>query len=145
MVQHGSTTTGSIRRWLAAYAEYVDLVESTGSPPTETPTQSHPDQVRLANWARYQRRRLLRGTLLPWQKALLEEVSGFTWDDRWTVQLHRLASFLEERKRMPRYRSPDPLENQLASWVHKQRHLYRTGRLSHDRVAALRRLRFKIV
>lgn len=145
MVNYGTISTRAVRRWLAAYTQYMMFVEETGSAPTETPSINDPDQVRLANWGRYQRRRLLRGTLLPWQKSLLEEIPGFTWDDRWTIQLHRLNAFLADKHRMPRYRSADPLENQLAAWVHKQRHLYRAGHLSHDRVAALRMLSFKIL
>lgn len=145
MVQHGAISTGAVRRWLTAYTRYLTFVEGTGSLPTETPSTADPDQVRLANWGRYQRKRLLRGTLLPWQRALLEEIPGFTWDDRWTIQLHGLAAFLANKQRMPRYRSADLVEHQLAAWVHKQRHLYRAGHLSYDRVATLRRLPFKIL
>lgn len=145
MVQHGSTSIGKVRRWLALYSEYVELVERIGSLPTATPSTSDPNQVRLAYWARYQRRRFLNGTILAWQKDLMEEIPDFSWEDRWTLQLHRLVAFLADHHRMPSYRSADLTERRLASWVHKQRHLHRAGRLSHDRIQALRRLDFKIL
>jgi hypothetical protein len=75
-----------------------------------------------------------------WQEDLLNQLSGFSWDphgDTWHQH--------EVERRMPRYRANDPLERELAAWVHKQRHLYRRGQLRPDRVAALRQLPFRIV
>ena len=105
-------------------------------------------EVVLANWVRYQRRRRAQGTLPMWQEDILNQLRGFSWDphgDAWRQNYAALQLFLEAQGRMPRYRANDRFERQLAAWVHKQRHLNRRSQLRLDRVAALRRLPFRIV
>jgi hypothetical protein len=143
------STTRTLQ-WLATYGEYVTYVEAMGRLPREsTSSAAQPSvEVRLASWARYQRRRLARDVMPGWQRELLEMVPGFDWDptaEQWQRRCEELGQFLAAHRRMPRYRSPDPVERRLAAWVHKQRHRAKQDLLSHSRVEALRRLPFRIL
>lgn len=106
------------------------------------------EENKLAGWVRYQRRRAERGTLPAWQRELLDQVKEFSWDpfgDQWDAWFDALRSFLEAKKRVPRYRTEEAGERALAAWVHKQRYLHGQGSLTPDRAMALRSLPFKIV
>lgn len=59
-----------------------------------------------------------------WQADLLQRIPGFVWEPAvgaWWVKLELLRAFLEREGRVPRYRSSDAGERELAAWVHKQR------------------------
>jgi len=106
------------------------------------------EESRLAGWVRYQRRREDRGVMPAWQRQLLGQVLGFSFDPleaQWEATCAELAAFLAAKGRVPRYRTSDESERALAAWVHKQRHLYRRGELPAQRVEALRRLPFRIL
>lgn len=133
--------------WLSRWTNLASFVSEHGHVPTESSSGSDWER-RLAGWLRYQRRRAQRGVMPLWQRALLEQVPQFEWDpagDRWWAQYARLRRFLESERCMPRYRASNRDERALAAWVHKQRYLHRRDQLSAHRVAALRRLPFRIV
>jgi hypothetical protein len=91
------------------------------------------DEALLGGWARYQRRRFVRGNLPGWQRALLEQIDLFSFGpyaDLWWEQYDLLSVFQGTHRRVPRYRSRDPEEKALGAWVHKQRHLHRNHQLS---------------
>jgi len=106
------------------------------------------EESRLAGWVRYQRRREQKLSLPSWQRELLEQVPGFSWDpleEQWNEWREALRVFLATEGRMPRYRSPSASERALAAWVHKQRHLHNKGEVSEVRVSSLKALPFRVV
>ena len=136
--------------WVERYGELVRHRVVFGSMPREVvaPVGAELEESRLAGWVRYQRRRETRGVMSAWQRDLLAQVPGFSWDpleDQWRLVCVQLAEFLEVEHRMPRYRSTSDLEHSLAAWVHKQRFLHRRGVLPTRRVVALERLQFRIL
>ncbi|WP_236966746.1 helicase associated domain-containing protein [Marisediminicola antarctica] len=133
------------QRWLATYGQIRSFRATKGKLPLEAGVGS---EATLGGWLRNQRRRHKRGRMPAWQADLLQRIPGFVWEPAvgaWWVKLELLRAFLEREGRVPRYRSVDAGERELAAWVHKQRHHFRQGRLRPDRAAALRRLPFKIV
>lgn len=142
--------SGPAQRWAKRYGDLQRFIELTGGMPRERANASgqEDEESLLAGWARYQRRRERNGTLLDWQRTLLEQVDAFSWDplvEQWEERCEELRVFLTGKGRMPRYRSTDDAERSLAAWVHKQRHVYTHGRLPQSRVDALRSLPFRIV
>ena len=139
------------RRWIANYEELRSFRATTGKLPLEAGAGSGSgsgSEATLGGWLRNQRRRHKRGRMPAWQAELLQRIPGFVWEPAagaWWVKLELLRSFLERERRVPRYRSVDAGERELAAWVHKQRHHFRHGRLRPERAAALRHLPFKIV
>lgn len=128
------------------YQELLAFLDENGRMPKES--GGTPAEVRLGSWVRYQRRRFTREIMPTWQLTLLAEINELAWNpsgEKWIARLARLRAFLHIEKRMPRYRSSDPTERALAAWVHKQRYLHRRGKLPANRVAALRRLPFRIL
>jgi len=112
------------------------------------PSAGEVEESRLAGWVRYQRRREQKLSLPSWQRELLEQVPGFSWDpleEQWNEWRETLRVFLAEEVRMPRYRSQDARERVLAAWVHKQRYLHKRGEVSEARVSSLKALPFKVV
>jgi hypothetical protein len=137
--------------WIKRYGALARFQARTGSMPHEIASpvgKTQIDESRLAGWLRYQRRREERKVLPEWQRELLEQVPGFSWDllgDQWDHWWGLLQVFLAREHRIPKYRSSCTAERNLAAWVHKQRHLFRRGELRAERVSALRALSFKIV
>ena len=136
--------------WTRRYGLLLRHVASHGAMPREfaNPRAEEVEESRLAGWVRYQRRREQKLSLPSWQRELLEQVPGFSWDplkEQWNEWCEMLRVFLAAERRMPRYRSQDAHERALAAWVHKQRHLHRRGELSEVRVSSLRALPFKVV
>ena len=138
--------------WMKRYGAVVRHQARTGSMPHEfaSPTgdKEREEENKMAGWVRFQRRRADRGVMPVWERELLEQLPGFSWDplgEQWDRWCGLLNTFLITEGRMPRYRSLSPSEKALAAWVHKQRHLFRAGSLSVERVASLRSLPYKIV
>jgi Helicase associated domain len=136
--------------WVARYGDLVRFVAMHESMPREQPGEgiSTRAEALLGGWVRYQRRRFSRGNLPGWQRALLEQIDQFSFDphaDLWWDQYKLLSNFQAAHRGLPRYRSGDRDEKALGAWVHKQRHLHRSGELSAERVSALRELPIKIV
>lgn len=137
--------------WITRYAAIVRYEARTGSMPREIASPVGEGQVeesRLAGWLRYQRRREERDVLSTWQRELLEQVPGFSWDplgDQWDQWREQLRVFLIQERRMPKYRSTSASERALAAWVDKQRLSFRRGTLAAERVVALRSLSYRIV
>jgi len=136
--------------WARRYGPLVRHVASHGAMPREfaNPSAEEVEESRLAGWVRYQRRRKQKLSLPSWQRELLEQVPGFSWDpleEQWNEWREMLQVFLAAEGRMPRYRSTSANERALAAWVHKQRHLYKRGEVSESRVSSLKALPFKVV
>ena len=136
--------------WVGRYADLVRFIAAHDRMPHEQPGGGLENRTEslLAGWARYQRRRFARGNLPGWQHALLEQVRPFSFDpygDLWNDQYELLAVFQARLRKVPSYRSSDLSERALGAWVHKQRHLFKTGQLSAERVSAFRELPIKIV
>jgi hypothetical protein len=138
-------------RWITRYAALVRYEARTGSMPREIACpvgEAQVEERRLAGWLRYQRRRKERDVLPTWQRELLEQVPGFSWDplgDQWDQWREQVRVFLIQERRMPKYRSTSASERALAAWVDKQRLSFRRGTLAAERVIALRSLTYKIV
>jgi hypothetical protein len=140
----------SQERWFHNFRQLVSFQVKTGRLPRESGRDGTllVGEAGMASWMRYQRRRAQRGIMPPWQQVLLEQLPGFSWDpaaELWEGQYSRLRAFLEAERRVPRYRSVEPGERELAAWVSKQRHLHRRHTLDPQRVELLRRLPFRIV
>jgi hypothetical protein len=138
------------QEWVARYGDLVSWIRDHDEMPREQTGGTSEDlfEAHLGGWVRYQRRRFVRGNLPGWQRVLLEQVKLFSFDpfaDLWIEQVDALREFLVSHRRVPRARSDDPVERALGAWVHKQRHLYRSRRLSADRIAVLRQLPIRIV
>lgn len=102
-----------------------------------------PEERRLAEWVRTQRKAIRDGRRCTYQVRRLECLPGFTTnplDDRWRRRLDSYAASLRSHHGPPSSSSSDPDERALAAWAAKQRYLHRRGRLSPERARALESL-----
>jgi len=100
---------------------------------------------RLAIWVRTQRTAVGRGVRCEYQIRRLACIPGFhlhPLDDRWHQHVSDYRTFTDTWRRPPLVRSVDEAESRLAAFAAKQRFNFRNGRLSPDRIAALKRLEF---
>jgi len=98
----------------------------------------------LATWVDTQRQAFRKGKLSGERVARLEAL-GFEWDPvraDWEEMFQALVAFKENQGHcgVPRRWSENP---QLGRWVSQQRHVYKKGRLSEERVARLEALGFE--
>lgn len=136
-----------ILRWVYT-VQLVDVfAQAAGRLPRENnrlpKSDIDPFEQRLADWIRYQRRPATQSLHCDYQRRRLECLHGFSWDplgEQWDSQLAKFAQFVEELRRVPRYRADDVDERNLAAWVTRQRHFLRLGLLPADRVSDLRKL-----
>jgi hypothetical protein len=101
------------------------------------------EERRLASWVRTERKLSTIERRSSYQLARLACLAGHTWhplDDRWLFRLGEYRDFIETHGSAPKVRSADLTESGLARWASKQRHFYRSGRLSQERVRSLQRL-----
>ena len=112
------------------------------------PREAISDEERsLVEWVRYQRRDATRERHCEYQRERLEAIPGFSWDrdtDFWNQMFHDFARFVGVNRRVPRQRSEDPAERQLATWATRQRKLLRKGLMDPERAKALAQLDFSI-
>lgn len=138
-------------QWVTKYGDLVAYAAERRRLPREIANPVAAEEVaenHLAGWVRYQRRREELGVMPGWQRLLLSQVAGFSWDpmgEQWDATCAELEDFLKTQKRVPPYRTTMESERALAAWVHKQRHLNGKGLLPAHRVAALRKLPFRIL
>ena len=100
---------------------------------------------RLAIWVRTQRTAVGWGARCEYQIRRLACIPGFhlhPLDDRWHQHVSDYGTFTDTWRRPPLVRSVDEAESRLAAFATKQRFNFRNGRLSPDRIAALKRLEF---
>lgn len=100
---------------------------------------------RLAIWVRTQRTAVGWGARCEYQIRRLACIPGFhlhPLDDRWHQHVSDYGTFTDTWRRPPLVRSVDEAESRLAAFAAKQRFNFRNGRLSPDRIAALKRLEF---
>ena len=100
---------------------------------------------RLAIWVRTQRTAVGWGARCEYQIRRLACIPGFhlhPLDDRWHQHVSDYRTFTDTWRRPPLVRSVDEAERRLAAFAAKQRFTFRNGRLSPDRIAALKRLEF---
>lgn len=101
------------------------------------PRPADPDERRLADWVRYQRRVFDR--LSEDQLRRLASIPGFSFDPRAEAFERRAAAyraFVERRARPPRRHADEPVERALAVWAAEVREQYRGGRLPYSRLRA---------
>lgn len=98
----------------------------------------------LYQWLAVQRSLYRRGKLAPSRVARLQAFPGWQWKSRpngFEIGLHHLEEFIERERHSRvkrRFRADDGYL--LGNWVTMQRSLYRKGKLSSDRIAALESL-----
>ena len=105
------------------------------------------EERQLVEWVRYQRRDATRERHCEYQRERLEAIPGFSWDrdtDFWNQMFHDFAQFVGVNRRVPRQRSEDAAERQLATWAARQRKLLRKGLMDPERAKALAQLDFSI-
>lgn len=102
------------------------------------------EHARLGRWLDAQRRKHREGTLAPGKVALLEHVKGWrvghrkqTEQKRWDLRLQQLLEFFQSTGRLPTYRSGDPYERTLGTWLHGRRIQANGGTLDAVENAAL--------
>ena len=126
--------------WEAMFTELQRYKERVGD--CNVP-QKFPENPRLGRWVAHQQRDLRDGVMSPERKARLDELD-FVWnrrDSRWE------AMFTELKRYKARFGDCNVIygweENpRLGSWVHNQRTLKTTGRLSSVRMERLDELGF---
>lgn len=135
--------------WVRTLLDVHAFVEAHGALPRENNRkQQAKEELRLAFWLRYQRRRALAGDLCSYQQVSLDALEGYRWapvDDAWDANFIAYESFLGREHRAPRYRSEDSEERRLAAWSAKQRHAFKRGRLDETRVDRLSTLSIRIL
>jgi hypothetical protein len=103
-----------------------------------------PDEQRLANWVRSERRATQALRRCSYQRLRLAAISGYTHatpDQRWEARRRDYEAFTQDHGRAPSLRrSPD--EKRLARWAAKQRFQRRSGSLPKHRETALGKLSF---
>lgn len=117
--------------WEHTYAQIHPIATDLG----RLPRLSDGVEPRLVNWIANQRR---AQKLRPEQRALLEQLPGWSWDpkqDAWLERAEELRGFITTHGRPPRER--EATESALAHWLSRQLVADRNGRLSADRRTVL--------
>ena len=97
----------------------------------------------LLGWVSRQRRAYRSGGLEADKVEALEAL-GIEWnpkDASWTSYADDLQSILVHEKRWPNEEGGSR-EQQIVRWMHQQRHRYKIGKLSHDRIKKLESMGF---
>ena len=96
-------------------------------------------EAHIGRWCAYQKDRRRKGLLDRRREARMETIDGWYWgsDEKWSVYLEHIRGFLSDRKCLPKKRSDNPLERQLAVWLYNQKKLVREGKLPEGKVRAL--------
>jgi hypothetical protein len=133
---------GVIRRrnWIRLLDELTTWSLQHGRAPTHSRDSSKPE-LRLTNWARYQRRH--EADLSPYQRQRVELVPFFLWEPReeeWDERFDELEACLLSAEAMPKHRSSSDADRALARWAERQRASKRRGSLPKHRVDALESL-----
>ena len=84
--------------WVRRYGDLVRHCTEVGMMPREIahPAGVEVEENRLAGWVRYQRRREERGVMSAWQRQLLGQVPGFSWDplgEQWDTTCAELCQW----------------------------------------------------
>ena len=136
-----------VRRWVHMVRSVDAFYRDAGRLPRENnrvpKSEISPQEQRLADWLRYQRRPATLSHHCEYQRRRLECLPSFSWDpmgDQWDTQLARVTEFVDEFHRLPRYRAIETEERNIAAWVTRQRRFMRLGTLQADRISELREL-----
>jgi hypothetical protein len=102
---------------------------------------SDAETKRLGKWVNKQRQQYKKGLLSPERVALLESVDGWVWevnlDDVWNETFGRAVAHYTSENEWPSRASSDAETKRLGVWISAQRHKYKKGLLSPERVALL--------
>jgi hypothetical protein len=96
--------------------------------------------IRLGSWINKQRTDYKRGNLPSDRVERLESISGWSWntlEDRWKGSYHELETFVKEHGHALVPRTYQHNGIQLATWIQKQRSVYKRGELPRERVKRL--------
>lgn len=135
---------------MVAWIRHVNIVECSIAKKDQWPTQNNCRMAisalrredALAGWLWYQRRPVTRSHLCEYKVLRLVLVPGFSWGPIGEAQAARereFATFVAQRGRAPRYRSPDAAEKRLEAWTAKRLQAVARGPLN-DEEKALRTL-----
>ncbi|PPL18639.1 hypothetical protein [Microterricola pindariensis] len=143
----GELGTGFPRRplnWARSLHRYEHHGREGGRAPRENTrdrSQLPPDERRMAEWARYQRR--FSDTLCRYQQIRLDLSPVFQWDPHqaaWQMRLHECKLHRVRTGGLPYLNQDDPHEFALARWLGRQFRQLQYGTLSAGRALALSRL-----
>ena len=144
-----SQTPARVFQWLQTLAELEAFIAGENRWPRENRRLDRAAisavERRLAIWVRTQRTAVGWGARCEYQIRRLACIPGFhlhPLDDRWHQHVSDYRTFTDTWRRPPLVRSVDEAESRLAAFATKQRFNFRNGRLSPDRIAALKRLEF---
>lgn len=133
------------QHWNQRMTDIEDFVTQDGCLPRDSRARRADPaakvELRLARFLRYQRHNELH--LTEAQQARLDKLPGFDWspvETAWEQRCEDYRSFIRTRGRVPRRRSTDRSERELALWHYRQTLRYSRGLLPHHLWAPFRRL-----
>ena len=141
---HAGHITGHGRRALAwaialrAYESFWATNGVTARENTRNRSTLPPEERRMGEWARYQRR--YRGALCAYQQCRLDASLAFDWDPQQAAWDRHLRACIEHRRetgRLPQVGAHRPQEHTHARWLNRQLALAQTRQLPGNRVAKL--------
>jgi superfamily II DNA or RNA helicase len=128
-------------RWEQSFAALEQFVEREGH--ARVPKRHTEAGRALSNWVIEQRQAHSAGELSPERTARLENLGGWSWDpfgDRWDRYMAALSQFVEREGHARVPKKHDESGVALGAWVQNRRQDYRAGRLSQERIDALKSL-----
>jgi hypothetical protein len=105
--------------------------------PKDWPEQENVNLFSFVNSARGTYR---SGEMIPERIAEFEALDGWAWnltETGWSRNFNEYKEFCESFKRNPSRTSDESREKKLANWAKHQKELYRTGKLSPDKISQL--------
>lgn len=121
------------RRWVSRYNQLTFIVNRIHRFPTHSEMPSN-----LSSWVRNQRRSTVQ--LPNWRRDRLREISSFSFDprgDRWEATHRSYWKWQLDHQRLPKRRSGNRNESNLARWGERQRRNSTTKQLPYGRSVLL--------
>ncbi len=133
-------------KWIQGYESLKDYADREGHARVAR-RYTTSDGFRLGSWVINRRKEYRNGKLSKDRIIALERVPGWSWnpiEDKWTKGYSRLKEYAdrEGHAKVPaKFIASDGFK--LGSWVARQRNEYRKGKLSEDRINAMKSIGFE--
>ena len=115
------------------FEKFKEFVAKNGRMPSQKSTDVM--EKSLGTWACRQRQQQRKGKLNQEKTQLLNSVNLWYWEveDTFLNKFQEFKEFVAKNGRMP-YRSDDPAERSLGTWIHEQRTNYRRNKMSPEKI-----------